>query len=299
MADPKPAVERLSEDESLRGDLSDIGFGPLLDWAVAAVTAYAPKADDNALDVYTGRVRGVVQSAVQAAGDGKLDDPAALLDFDPADRAKVSTELQNIKFGDDPDDNAVQLATVLQTGLTAVPAPAPDAPVENPPAQEAPQPAPTTPAVSIEAAAQALEAAATQAVSVAGTTSKPEPAQPQTEAAPPPTEQGQAAVQPPQETAPPQPESVQTQPEAAAPEEEATQPPQKKNEQDAESAAPLPPEQSQSPNLNQNANPGQNPEPAAQTAPAGVFFDGVKSRVGQAYTSAWGIFKGITKRRTG
>ena len=104
MADAKPAVERLSEDESLRGDLSDVGFGPLLDWAVAAVEAYAPlAADSDALDAYTARIKGVVQAAVQAAQDSNLDDPQALLDFDPSDREKTLAALKAVTFGDDPD----------------------------------------------------------------------------------------------------------------------------------------------------------------------------------------------------
>src|SRR5947209_8360225 len=91
----RSAVERLSEDEALRGDLSDVGFGPLLEWAIAAARAYAPKAGDaDAMDKYTGRLRGVVQAAVNAAQAGKLEDPAALLDFDGPARAQAETQLK-------------------------------------------------------------------------------------------------------------------------------------------------------------------------------------------------------------
>ncbi len=114
----RPAVERLSEDESLRGELSDIGFGPLLDWAVAAVKAYAAKAADSAaMDAFTDRVRGVVQAVVEAAQDGTLTDPTALLDFDPANPDKAAIALKDLQLGGDPDDNAARIAAVLQTAL--------------------------------------------------------------------------------------------------------------------------------------------------------------------------------------
>lgn len=220
----RPAVERLSEDESLRGDLSDIGFGPLLDWAVAAVTAYAAKAaDSDAMDQYTGRVRGVVQAAVEAAQAAKLDDPAPLLDFDPADRNKALADLQALSLGDDPDANAEQIAAILQSALSSTPAsPAVEAtPAEPPPA-------------SAETLAAPVEA--TPAVEPAAEIKKNEPAG-----------AGEAGA-------------------AQAP------------------------------------GPQQNPETPPQTFPpgprTGALFDSVKSRVGQAYNSAWGIFKGLSKRRS-
>lgn len=229
----RSAVERLSEDESLRGrgELSDIGFSPLLDWAVAAVQAYAPKAADaDAMDKYTSRVRGVVQAAVGAAEAGKLDEPAALLDFDPADRAKAEADLKALTLGDDPDANGEQLAGVLKAALAAAPA-------------EPAQPAPA------EATSTAPEQAA------------------------------------PPEAVP----AAQTAPAEAAPVAE-PEPEVKKNEPDAlESAAQAP-------------NPPPNPEtpvpPAASQPRPVAFFDTVKSRVGQAYNSAWGIFKGLNKRRS-
>ncbi len=257
MADAKPAVERLSEDESLRGDLSDIGFGPLLDWAVAAVQAFASKAaGSDALDAYTSRVRGVVQSAVQAAQDSKLADPTALLDYDPAGKEKVLTALKALKLGDDPDDNAVQIAAVLQSGLTAEgasPAPGGTAPASN---ENTASPAPTLP---IEAPASSVP----------------------------------AREAPEQEAARPQPDRP-AEP-APAPEKEAAKP-LKKNEQEGESASPSPPAD-QSPNLNQSPEPPANPAPSNPRP--GTFLDNLRSGVGQAYNSARGIFKGLSKRRSG
>jgi len=286
MADAKPAVERLSEDESLRGDLSDIGFGPLLDWAVAAVKAYAPQAaDSDALDAYTNRVRGVVQSAVQAAQDSKLDDPSALLDFEVDGKDKVLAGLKAVSFGDDPDQNAVQIAAALQTGLTA----ATEAAAGGAPAPETPQPekATATPTENPSPATEAAQPASSQA-------SSQEAAQP-----PPPqssTEPAQVkASEPGQEAAQAQPDAAQTAPAESTSKQEPAQEaqPVKKNEQEEGEKAgqPPPPEK------------GLNPEPPANPAPSdprpGAFLDSLRSRVSQAYSSAWGIFKGFSKRRSG
>ena len=112
------AVERLSEDEALRGDLSDVGFGPLLDWATAAVTAYAAHASKQEdVDQYTDRVRGVVQSAVADADAGQIDPITDLLDFDSADKAGTEAALKALKLSDDSDQNAVDIAGVLQAAL--------------------------------------------------------------------------------------------------------------------------------------------------------------------------------------
>jgi hypothetical protein len=179
----RPAVERLSEDESLRGELSDIGFGPLLDWAVAAVKAYAAKAADSAaMDSFTDRVRGVVQSVVEAAQDSELADPAPMLDFDPADPQKAAAALKNLHLGGDPDDNAVQIAAVLQSALAGAPAASPptpgpseaaltetEKPAEAIPA-ETPQPAGATPAETKESAEKT-----TEVNPPAGETPKPSP----------------------------------------------------------------------------------------------------------------------------
>jgi hypothetical protein len=119
------AVERLSEDESLRGrgELTDFGFEPLLNWGIAAVTAYAQQraTDEAQMDTYTNRVREVVRAAVAAAEAGKLDDPAALTDFEPGDKAALQAKLAALTLSDDPDANGEQIASVLQEALSKPP----------------------------------------------------------------------------------------------------------------------------------------------------------------------------------
>jgi hypothetical protein len=114
----RTAVERLSEDEALRGDLSDVGFGPLLDWATAAAEAYSPKASNAAaMEEYTDKLRKVVEAAVNVAQNARLDDPAELLDFETTKKDKVTQELKSLQLGSDADANAEQLAKALQAAL--------------------------------------------------------------------------------------------------------------------------------------------------------------------------------------
>ncbi len=112
------AVDRLSEDEALRGDLTDFGFGPLLDWGVAAAQAYAPKAaDSNAMEAYAARLKGVIETAVAIAQNGKLAELDPLVDFDHSKSAKLTDDLKALKLGDDPDSNAEQIAAILKSAL--------------------------------------------------------------------------------------------------------------------------------------------------------------------------------------
>ena len=118
------AVERLSEDEALRGGLSDQGFGPLLDWAVAAVQACAPSVTDaQAGERYADRIRDVIREAVQSAEAGKVEDPGALLLEDAAPKGETTRALKELRLGEDPDANAVQIAAVLQEALKPAPSP--------------------------------------------------------------------------------------------------------------------------------------------------------------------------------
>ncbi len=116
----RSAVERLSEDEALRGDLSDVGFGPLLDWAIAAAMAYTAS-DQSAMDKYADRLRGVVMAAVDVAEKGKMANPAELLDFDPANPATATEALKALKLDQDADENATMIAGVLQAALQKPP----------------------------------------------------------------------------------------------------------------------------------------------------------------------------------
>ena len=116
------AVEALLQDESLRGDLTDEGFEPLLGWATDALTAVAEglaataegDAAAYARMAIAGRaVRGVVAAAVRAAQDGDLEPLLAepLLARDPEDRARVASA--GLHLGADPDANATLLARAL------------------------------------------------------------------------------------------------------------------------------------------------------------------------------------------
>lgn len=118
----KAAVERLSEDEALRGDLGDDGFGPLLDWGVAAVFAYAVRATSaGAMEQYTDRLRGVIRAAVAAAEAGALKDPRPLLNFATGRRYETLRRLKGLRLGADADANAGQIADLLQAALEPVP----------------------------------------------------------------------------------------------------------------------------------------------------------------------------------
>lgn len=116
-------VEQLSEDETLRGDLSDDGFNPLLEWAVNAATAYAKTlAQDvkaaEAMQNYAGRLKGVIQAVVAAADAGKIGEANELLDFQVVEATQSGQKLVALKLvADSADDNAVKIAKVLADAL--------------------------------------------------------------------------------------------------------------------------------------------------------------------------------------
>ncbi len=120
-----PAIERLAEDEALRGDLTDDGYQPLQSWAFAALTRLAGEAareadSQAAMDRDTAAVRAVVQSAVQAATDKALGDlPEQIRAVVPeTDRSAITEALHHITFTDDTDANAQAIAGAL-TGQDA------------------------------------------------------------------------------------------------------------------------------------------------------------------------------------
>ena len=118
------AVEALLEDERLRGDLSDDGFGPLLDWATRALTAAAGEAARGTSEEaararmaeVAEQVRGALAAAVQAAEGHSRDDLRALL-REPLLQRSVPARLRvatlGLRLGDDPDANAARLARAL------------------------------------------------------------------------------------------------------------------------------------------------------------------------------------------
>ncbi|MDP9372427.1 MAG: hypothetical protein M3Q65_08250 [Chloroflexota bacterium] len=120
------AVEALLDDESLRGDLTDDGFGPLLAWATGALTADAREIAASAADetaararmVEAGRaVKAVLTAAVEAAQSEGRDDLQALLRqplLAGNGDARTRVARAGLQFGDDPDANAALLARALR-----------------------------------------------------------------------------------------------------------------------------------------------------------------------------------------
>lgn len=120
----KAIVEPLSEDEQVRGDLTDDGFGPLLQWAVDAATSYAEKAlkanphvTTDAMQPYAARLKNVLLEAVADADAAAIEDPKALLDFDHAPHVTITVFKDLALAKDDADGNAVKIAAVLEAAL--------------------------------------------------------------------------------------------------------------------------------------------------------------------------------------
>lgn len=115
------AIERLAEDETLRGDLTDDGYLPLQNWAFARLQRIAHEAAHHpdpqaAMEGYTSQLRAFVQAAVQAAESGDLGDladqvkPRVVLQKDvPA----VVDALHTVSFTRDADANAQAIANAL------------------------------------------------------------------------------------------------------------------------------------------------------------------------------------------
>ncbi len=118
------AVGALLDDETLRGDLSDDGFGPLLEWATNALTAAArqvadaPDAEAEArMEAAGAAVKDTLAAAVQAAGGRSRRDVLALAGTPLVARntmARGRVLFAGFRLGDDPDANARQLARALR-----------------------------------------------------------------------------------------------------------------------------------------------------------------------------------------
>lgn len=117
-------VERLAEDERLRGDLTDDGFNPLFTWGTDALTAAAQGVAEAPDDAATARMaeaeattKRLIEAVVRAAQEGSREAVRALMD-DPAVAAHLRTRLRVIangwRLGDDPDANAIRLAGTLR-----------------------------------------------------------------------------------------------------------------------------------------------------------------------------------------
>ncbi len=118
------AVERLLENEALRGDLTDSGFLPVTDWATNALLAAARGANQEAVEGAQSRmdeaesaVKRLVGAVVQAAQRHSRADVVALLQ-DPTvarDRmARFRVAANGWRLGDDADANAIRLIKALR-----------------------------------------------------------------------------------------------------------------------------------------------------------------------------------------
>jgi hypothetical protein len=117
-------VERLLEDERLRGDLTDDGFNPLLTWGTDALTAVAQGVADAPDDAAAARMaeaeettKRLIAAVVRAAREHSREAVADLTN-DPAVAGHLRTRLRVIangwRLGDDSDANAIRLAGTLR-----------------------------------------------------------------------------------------------------------------------------------------------------------------------------------------
>lgn len=133
------AAERLLEDESLRGDLADEEYQPLLDWALAtsdqvvARTATPSDAEaDVVVDAALGQLREVVRSAARAITAMLDDGPAArdaelreltvivdppLVPSELVDSSKMTLMAAFDRVADDPSLAGANLAHSLAEAL--------------------------------------------------------------------------------------------------------------------------------------------------------------------------------------
>lgn len=108
--------ERLAEDESLRGDLTDTGFGPLLDWAANQAIQLASSASDPAAFARKSEdLKALIRSLVEAASAGDASAVAGLLEpvFGKVEAARVAPRVSRLVLGKDSDENARKLLTAL------------------------------------------------------------------------------------------------------------------------------------------------------------------------------------------
>jgi hypothetical protein len=118
----RQVIERLAEDESLRGDLMDDAFKPIIDWVTSLVPAAASRAapdpdPDEAGEQLNDAARQTVRSLVRVVSDGdtsslrdQLQPP--LLTADEAERAR-----QAVPDGPLPGSSAAERAQALIAAL--------------------------------------------------------------------------------------------------------------------------------------------------------------------------------------
>lgn len=118
----QPAVERLVEDEGVRGELTDDGFGPLIAWASnllldAARRAAATPEPEATMDQVAGQARELVRAISRGAVDGDLAPVRAALAsplLTPESARQAVSALPD-EFAPDttPDERARSLVSTL------------------------------------------------------------------------------------------------------------------------------------------------------------------------------------------
>ncbi len=118
------ATEKLIEDESLRGDLTDWEYQPLLDWALARVARCAEAAaateDPRAhLDACVAGLRQIVRAAAPAVSEQNASAVAEVLSapaVDAADLNATRERLARLALSDDKETNARRIVDALTIG---------------------------------------------------------------------------------------------------------------------------------------------------------------------------------------
>jgi len=118
------AVERLVENETLRGDLTDTGFGPIVEWASNAligaaqqVTTDSDAAAQTRMDAAEMATKRIVEEVVAAAQRHTraevltlMNDPTIARDLG----ARLRLAANGWRLGADSDANAIRLIKALR-----------------------------------------------------------------------------------------------------------------------------------------------------------------------------------------
>jgi len=118
------AVERLVENETLRGDLTDTGFGPIVEWASNAllgaaqqVTTVSDEAAQARMDEAETATKRIIEEVVDAAQRHTRAEVLTLMK-DPTIARDLSTRLRlaanGWRLGEDSDANAIRLIKALR-----------------------------------------------------------------------------------------------------------------------------------------------------------------------------------------
>ncbi len=122
-------VERLSEDEALRGDLTDRGFGPVLSFVSSLIPSAARRAveqtetgdpDDDLSRSARAFTRAIVRTAVSGDPSAISNSMSAPL-FHPDEITRVAQALtRDIDLGTTPDERALRIVEALRQATREV-----------------------------------------------------------------------------------------------------------------------------------------------------------------------------------